>query len=60
MPGLEFGFVECANGSLASEEYDCVLALAESWDRTEPFGSACGILVAVAKVASKEDGCVKV
>jgi hypothetical protein len=60
IPGLELGLVECAKGSLASDEYDWVLSLADSYERVAPLTSEVAILVAVAKVASSEDGGVKV
>ena len=60
MPGLDSGLVWCANGSLASDEKDCALSLADSCERTGPLVSEGDILVAVAKVSPSEAGCVKV
>ena len=60
MPGFELGLVECASGSRASEEKDWALSFADSCERVEPLASVVDILVAVASVASSEDGGVKV
>jgi hypothetical protein len=60
IPDLEFGLVECANGSLASEGNDWALSLADSCERCGASASLVDILVTVAKVASSEDGCVNV
>jgi hypothetical protein len=59
MPGFEWGLVECAKGSLASDEKDCALFLAASCERSSPLTSDVDIL-ALASVASNEDGWVKV
>lgn len=61
MPGLEFGFVLEARGSLASEGNDWVLSLAEASERGGPLASVPDILmVVVARDSFNELGRVKV